>query len=63
VIVYGSELICVRFGPTGFSGIVGDEGGEEEDPEHPTSVTVHKASKHTNPVLWGKTSPIIPIVE
>ena len=35
----------------------------EEEPEHPASVRVHKASKKKALVFWQKTSKVIPIVE
>src|SRR5579864_9487171 len=58
-IVYGSELICVRFAPTGFPGGVGLEGVEGDDePEHPISASVHKARKKAKPVRL-KTSAIL----
>jgi hypothetical protein len=36
---------------------------EEEDPEHPASVRVHKASKRKALVFWQEKSKVIPIVE
>lgn len=43
----GSELISVRFGPTGFTGCVGvvDDDGEEDEPEHPASASRNGASQ------------------
>jgi hypothetical protein len=36
---------------------------EEEDPEHPASVRVHKASKKNALIFRRETSKVIPIVE
>jgi hypothetical protein len=61
--VYGSELTCVRFAPTGFpGGVWDDEDEDEEDPEHPTSASIHAASRETTTVLLQKTSNLVPIV-
>ncbi len=61
--MYGSELTCMRFAPTGFPGCVGvEEDDDEDDPEHPASASVHKASKKKNAVLAQETSTLIAIL-
>jgi hypothetical protein len=46
----------------GFAGCVGTEGLEEEDPEHPASVRVQKASKKNKAAFLQETSIMISIV-
>src|SRR6266567_5624299 len=57
--VYGSELICVRFAPTGFPGC----STVEEDPEQPTRASVHNPSRETATALIRKKSTLVSIIQ
>jgi hypothetical protein len=45
--VYGSELIRVKFDPTGFPGCVTVVVVGDDDPEHPANASVRPKMAHT----------------